>query len=70
MSIGLSNDTISSYLTTLSSSALFRHIGEDELRLFLSSPDLTIKTFKKIVLSRLPANLWKVWDYYCQVVPT
>lgn len=47
MSIGLSNNTISLYLNTLSSSALFRNIGEDQLRLFLSSPDLTIKSFKK-----------------------
>lgn len=52
MSIGLSNNTISLYLNTLSSSALFRNIGEDQLRLFLSSPDLAIKTFKKNSFNR------------------
>lgn len=66
MSIGLSNNTISLYLNTLSSSALFRNIGEDQLRLFLSSPDLAIKTFKKIVLSPLLVNLWKAWAYCYQ----
>lgn len=47
MHIGLSTELVTEYLAVLSSSPLFRDLSEEQLRRFLSSPNLSISNYKK-----------------------
>lgn len=70
MHIGLSTELVTEYLAVLSSSPLFRDLSEEQLRRFLSSPNLSISNYKKIALSPLPANPWKGLAFYSKVMLT